>query len=159
MSDLDAESDYIQLAADIVSAFVSNNSVPTGELPGLISSVHNALQKVATGTTEQPKQDPPVPIKKSVTPDFIISLEDGKRYKSLKRHLRGRGLTPEQYRQKWGLPHDYPMVAPNYAKQRSDLAKSLGLGQIRNRRGQTNDAVAEGSPPAARPRGRPKKAG
>ena len=125
----------VELAADLVSAFVSNNSVPASELPALIGTVHDTLVKVASGTVEQPKQalQPPVPIRKSITPDFLISLEDGKRYKSLKRHLAGRGLTPEQYREKWGLPRDYPMVAPNYAKQRSELAKSLGLGQMRSK--------------------------
>ena len=128
----------VELTADIVAAFVSNNSVPASELPVLIGTVHDTLTKIANGTVEQPKEElhPPVPIKKSITPDFLISLEDGKRYKSLKRHLTGRGLTPEQYREKWGLPRDYPMVAPNYAKQRSELAKSLGLGQLRTKAAQ-----------------------
>ena len=156
----DNGSDYTTLSADIVSAYVSKNSVRPSDLPDLIASVHSALQALNVPQQAAPeKREPPVSIKKSITPDHLISLEDGKRYKSLKRHLRGRGLTPDEYRQKWGLPHDYPMVAANYAKQRSELAKSLGLGQIRNRRGQTNDAEAEGSPPGARPRGRPKKAG
>ena len=143
MSEL-TTSNHIDLAADIVSAFVSNNAVPSAELPALIASVHSALAKVANGQTEKPAEAPvpPVSIKKSITPDFLISLEDGRRYKSLKRHLKGRGLTPEQYREKWGLPRDYPMVAPNYAKQRSELAKALGLGQLRRNR-------AAGSEPAA----------
>ena len=135
----------VELAADIVSAFVSNNSVPASELPALIGTVHSTLVKIASGSIEQPKEElqPPVPIKKSITPDFLISLEDGKRYKSLKRHLAGRGLTPEQYREKWGLPRDYPMVAPNYAKQRSELAKSLGLGQSRSKAAQAKATVRD----------------
>ena len=120
------------LTADIVSAYVANNSVPQSELPTVIASVHAALQNLgAPKAAEVERPEPPVPIKKSITPDYLISLEDGRGYKSLKRHLTGRGLTPDQYRQKWGLPSDYPMVAPNYAKQRSELAKSLGLGQLR----------------------------
>ena len=105
-------------------------------------------------------REPPVSIKKSITPDFLISLEDGKRYKSLKRHLKGRGLTPEQYREKWGLPRDYPMVAPNYAKQRSELAKAIGLGQLpRNRAAGSGPAAqVETTPePTKKTRGRPKR--
>ncbi|MFL5074924.1 MAG: MucR family transcriptional regulator, partial [Microvirga sp.] len=122
---------------DIVSAYVSNNSVPAGDLPGLISQVHLALARVGSGageaSAEAPK--PAIAIKKSVTPDYIICLEDGKKFKSLKRHLRTQyNLTPEQYRDKWGLAPDYPMVAPNYAKARSDLAKEMGLGQQRRKR-------------------------
>jgi predicted transcriptional regulator len=137
MSDQETSSsdhhDYIELAADIVSAFVSNNSVPAAELPTLISTVHAALQNVGRPAAAQPveKAVPAVPVKKSITPDFLISLEDGKRYKSLKRHLTGRGLTPAQYREKYGLPADYPMVAPNYAAKRSELARNMGLGQGR----------------------------
>lgn len=121
---------YIALAADIVSAFVSNNSVPSTELPALIGSVHAALLNVSNPILrkDEPKPTPAVPVKKSVTPDAILSLEDGKPYKSMKRHLSRLGLTPEQYRTKWGLPSDYPMVAPNYAKHRSSLAKKIGLG-------------------------------
>jgi predicted transcriptional regulator len=127
----------IELAADIVSAYVSNNSVPAGELPALISDVYNALLRVgsnaAPAPTEPPK--PAVAVKRSVTNDFIVCLEDGKKFKSLKRHLRTQyGLSPEEYREKWGLPADYPMVAPNYAKARSNLAKQMGLGQQRRRR-------------------------
>ena len=122
----------IELAADIVSAFVSNNNVTTAELPALIANVHTALQNIEKPPQQQPEKPTPLmPIKKTITPDFLISLEDGKRYKSLKRHLAGRGLTPEQYREKWGLPRDYPMVAPNYAAKRSELARSMGLGQKR----------------------------
>ena len=161
MSEL-TTSDHINLAADIVSAFVSNNSVPSAELPSLIASVHSALAKVANGSTEKPAEAPvpPVSIKKSITPDFLISLEDGRRYKSLKRHLKGRGLTPEQYREKWGLPRDYPMVAPNYAKQRSELAKALGHGQLRRNRAAGSGPVAqvETTPePAKKARGRRKR--
>src|SRR5215210_5637668 len=114
-----ASSTYIELAADIVSAYVSNNSVPAGDLPGLISEVHLALTKVGNGAVEAPAEapKPAVSIKKSITPDYIICLEDGKKFKSLKRHLRTQyNMTPEQYREKWGLAPDYPMVAPNYAK-------------------------------------------
>ena len=122
-------SDHTTLTADVVSAYVSHNSVRTADLPDLIASVHGALQGLRAPQQAEPeKREPPVSIRKSITPDFLISLEDGRRYKSLKRHLKGRGLTPEQYREKWGLPRDYPMIAPNYAKQRSELAKSLGLG-------------------------------
>jgi predicted transcriptional regulator len=137
MSDTLATSNYIELAADIVSAYVSNNSVPSGDLPSLISDVHSALLKVGGGTIEVPAEapKPAVPVKKSVTPDYIICLEDGKKFKSLKRHLRTQySMTPEQYREKWGLPVDYPMVAPNYAKARSELAKEMGLGQQRRKR-------------------------
>src|SRR5215212_3582229 len=125
---------YVDLAADIVSAFVSNNSVPTSDLPALIASVHGALAKLGSGGEEQPKEElrPAVPIKKSITPDYVICLDDGKKFKSLKRHLRtAYGLTPDQYRAQWDLPSDYPMVAPNYAKARSELATKMGLGQKR----------------------------
>ncbi|PIK70852.1 MucR family transcriptional regulator, partial [Methylobacterium frigidaeris] len=106
----------IGLVSDIVSAYVSNNSVPVGELSSLIRSVHEAVARLGSATPAEPERlTPPVPIKKTVTPDYLISLEDGRRYRTLKRHLAGRGLTPEAYRQKWGLPPDYPMVAANYA--------------------------------------------
>jgi predicted transcriptional regulator len=125
--------EYTELTADIVAAFVANNAVTISDLPRLIGSVHSALSTLATQKQETPAERPvpPVSIKKSITADYLISLEDGRQYKSLKRHLSGRGLTPEQYRTKWGLPADYPMVAPSYAKQRSDLAKALGLGRAR----------------------------
>ena len=156
----DSSNDYVELAADIVSAYVSKNSVRPSEIPELIASVHSTLTKVASGKLEKPKEElqPPVPIKKSITPDFLISLEDGRHYKSLKRHLSGRGLTPDQYREKWGLPRDYPMVAPNYAKQRSELAKSLGLGQLRRDRAQAAAATPDAEVSSAAPRGRRKKA-
>src|SRR5689334_21806915 len=128
----------IELAADLVSAFVSKNSVPAAELPALIGSVHQALTQVANGSTqrpaEEPKKAPAVSIKKSVQPDYIVCLEGGKRFKSLKRHLRTvYDLTPDQYRAKWGLAADYPMVAPNYAAARSEIAKQFGLGARRKR--------------------------
>jgi predicted transcriptional regulator len=129
-------SNFIELATEIVSAYVSNNSVQSSELPALIASVHASLAFVANGVATQPEQPlvPAVPIKKSVQPDFIVCLDDGRKFKSLKRHLRtAYDMTPDQYRSKWGLPHDYPMVAPNYAKARSELAKSMGLGQQRKK--------------------------
>jgi predicted transcriptional regulator len=131
----------IDLSAGIVAAYVSRNSIPIGDLGTLIASVHRSLEKLTAPPAPEPeKLTPPVPIRKTVTPDHIISLEDGKPYKSLKRHLAGRGLTPDQYRQKWGLPHDYPMVAASYAAQRSELAKSIGLGQQRKSRGAAKSA-------------------
>lgn len=119
------------MAADIVSAFVSANQVAPQDIPGLIRTVYAALQEVSgTSVTVEPTLEPAVAVKKSVTPDFIICLEDGKKFKSLKRHLRTRyAMSPDEYRAKWGLPHDYPMVAPNYAKERSNLAKRMGLGK------------------------------
>jgi predicted transcriptional regulator len=126
----------LELAAEIVSAYVSNNSLPALDLPAFIHSVHGALVGLATGQVAAaeaaPQKEPAVPIKKSVTPDFMICLEDGKKFKSLKRHLRtGYSMSPEEYRVKWGLPPSYPMVAPNYAKARSELALKFGLGQKR----------------------------
>jgi predicted transcriptional regulator len=120
------------MVVDIVTAFVSNNSLPAAELPALISSVHSAI--ISIGSQEQPKdtepQSPAVPVKKSVGRDFIICLEDGRKFKSLKRHLRTKyNMSPEDYRAKWNLPKDYPMVAPAYAEARSNLAKKMGLGQ------------------------------
>ncbi len=131
-------SDYIELTADIVSAYVSNNSVPASDLPALINDVHAALSRVVSGVApvvpaEAPR--PAIPGKKSITADYLICLEDGKKFKSLKRHLRTQyNMSPEQYREKWGLPPDYPMVAPNYAEARSQLAKKMGLGQQRRKR-------------------------
>ena len=129
---MEERSEIIEMTADIVSAFVSNNSVPSAELPILIQSVHRALSGVSGGgeVQETAPREPAVPVKKSVNPDFIVCLEDGRKFKSLKRHLRTKyNMSPEEYRSKWGLPKDYPMVAPNYAKARSDLAKQMGLGQ------------------------------
>jgi len=122
----------IELAAEVVSSYVSNNSVASDQLPNLIRQVHGALSNVGSGATEAPpaKLEPAVPVRKSLTPEFIICLEDGRKFKSLKRHLRTKyDMSPEQYREKWGLAKDYPMVAPNYAASRSALAKSMGLGQ------------------------------
>jgi predicted transcriptional regulator len=133
-----ADSDnFIELTAEIVSAYVSNNTVPTSDISNLINQVHGALVRVSSGQVEaQPEAlKPAISVKKSVTPEFIVCLEDGKKFKSLKRHLRTQyNLTPEQYRDKWALPADYPMVAPNYAAARSQLAKQMGLGQQRRRR-------------------------
>jgi predicted transcriptional regulator len=136
MNDTIDRADFVGWAADIVSAFVQNNSVPASELPGLISSVHAAISNLGSAAGPVPATEPAKPavsIKKSVTPDYIICLEDGKQFKSLKRHLKGLGMSPEQYREKWNLPLDYPMVAPNYAATRSALAKSIGLGNNRKK--------------------------
>jgi MucR family transcriptional regulator, transcriptional regulator of exopolysaccharide biosynthesis len=136
MADNSGDSSYIELTATIVSAYVSNNPVPSADIPNLISQVHSALKRVSAGqaaATEPLK--PAVPIKRSVTAEHIVCLEDGHKFKSLKRHLRTRyNMTPDQYREKWSLPPDYPMVAPNYAAARSQLAKQMGLGQQRRRR-------------------------
>ena len=139
----------VGLTADVVAAFVANNSISATDLPGLIASIHSAIMGLSAPApaAEAEKPVPAVPIKKSVTPDYIISLEDGKQYKSLKRHLAGRGLTPTEYRTKWGLPHDYPMVAANYSAKRSELARSMGLGR------KAAEPVVE-----AQPRGRRKAA-
>jgi predicted transcriptional regulator len=137
MSENPKSGEFIELTADIVSAYVSNNTVSAAEIPGLISQVHSALVRVSGGHGETPADalKPAVPVKKSITPEYIICLEDGKKFKSLKRHLRTQyNITPEQYREKWGLASDYPMVAPNYAAARSQLARQMGLGQQRRRR-------------------------
>ena len=121
------------MAAEIVSAYVRNNSVPVGDLPTLLQSVHEALGGILNGAKPEAVKEPPqpkVPVKKSITNDYLICLEDGKRFKSLKRHLQSAyGLSPQEYREKWGLPKDYPMVAPSYADARSNLAKTMGLGR------------------------------
>jgi predicted transcriptional regulator len=122
----------IEMVSGIVSAYVAHNPVPVAELPRLIERVHATLTEIETSGASEPKQDlkPAVPIRKSVSDDHIVCLEDGKKFKSLKRHLRTRyDMSPDEYREKWNLPADYPMVAPNYAKQRSDLARKMGLGQ------------------------------
>lgn len=143
--------ELVGLAADIVSAFVAHNSVPAADLPGLIASTHSALMnlgKASDAVVEE--RAPAVSIKKSITPDFLICLEDGKRFRTLKRHLRtAYNMTPEQYRTKWGLPADYPMVAPSYAEARSNMAKSMGLGSQRR-------PNAPAAPPVAAKRGRAK---
>jgi len=138
----------LEMAVDVVAAFVTNNPLPRGELPALIQTIHDTLAGLSAGETSTPKEEPKepaVPIRKSVTPGYLICLEDGKHFKSLKRHLAAHGLTPEQYREKWKLPSDYPMVAANYAATRSAMAKAIGLGQLRGSAG-------------ARKRGRPPKA-
>lgn len=122
----------LEMTVGVVAAFVANNSVPASSVPDLIRSVHGAIAGLGGPVAEQPpveKQKPAVSIKKSVTPDYLISMEDGRKLKSMKRYLAGLGMTPVEYRAKWGLPHDYPMVAPNYAAHRSALAKNLGLGK------------------------------
>ena len=124
--------ELIEMTAEIVASYVASNNVAAADVPGLIHSVHRALANVAGGAEPEPVEakEPAVPVKKSVTPDFLICLEDGRKFKSLKRHLRTKyDMSPEEYRAKWGLAKDYPMVAPNYAKARSDLAKQMGLGQ------------------------------
>jgi predicted transcriptional regulator len=124
--------DLLKLASDIVAAYVSNNPVPVGELPAMIKSVHATLGGLsgATGGDMMTGQKPAVPVKKSMTPDYLICLEDGKKLKMLKRHLRSTyNMTPDEYRVKWGLAPDYPMVAPNYAARRSEFAKKIGLGR------------------------------
>jgi len=137
MSNNTSGATFIELTATIVSAYVSNNSVPASDLPALIDQVHTALTRVLTGHGHAPAESPKpaVSVKKSITPEYIVCLEDGKKFKSLKRHLRAQyNMTPEQYREKWALAADYPMVAPNYAAARSRLAKQMGLGQQRRRR-------------------------
>ncbi len=130
-------STLIEMTADLIAAYVTKNHVRAAELPDLISTVHASLMGLGTATEAEPepgKPVPPVSIKKSISDDYLISLEDGQRYKSLKRHLGRHGLNPAEYRTKWGLPRDYPMVAPAYARARSELAKSIGLGSIRRKR-------------------------
>lgn len=128
--------DLVELTAKIVSAYVSNNAVVATDIPQLINETHLALSRASglAPVSDSEELKPKVPIKKSVMPDYIICLEDGKKFKSLKRHLRTHyNLSPEEYREKWNLPPDYPMVAPNYAKARSDLAKKMGLGMRREK--------------------------
>jgi predicted transcriptional regulator len=137
MNDIHNSANFIELTASIVSAYVSNNSVAAADIPALINQVHAALSGVSGKAGEAPAEPlkPAVSVKKSITPEHIVCLEDGKKFKSLKRHLRTQyNMTPEQYREKWGLGPDYPMVAPNYAAARSQLAKEMGLGQQRRRR-------------------------
>jgi predicted transcriptional regulator len=133
-----SSADLAAMTAEIVAAFVSHNAVPAAELPALLQSVHAGLVTIATGVTapaEQPAPTPAVSVRQSIKPDYLICLDDGKKFKSLKRHLAALGMTPEQYRAKWNLPRDYPMVAANYATQRSELAKKIGLGQSRRTAG------------------------
>lgn len=146
--------DRVELTTEIVAAFISNNAVPTSELPSIIESVHAAIclaaGHVEASVANQPM--PAIPVRKSITPDYLICLDDGKQFKSLRRHLALLGMTPEQYRTKWQLPPTYPMVAANYAAKRSELAKSIGLGQGRQ-------APSAAAPPSSQRRkpGRPRK--
>jgi predicted transcriptional regulator len=161
MAEAGGQSDFLDMAANIVSAFVSNNAVPASELATLIQSVYDSIQKIAGVAPAPPvvePQEPAVPVRKSVTNDFIVCLEDGKKFKSLKRHLRtAYNLSPDQYRAKWNLPSDYPMVAPAYAAARSALAKQSGLGQPRgfSEAAKVKAPAAAGTTPK-RGRGRPK---
>src|ERR671913_274477 len=145
MSESTTSPNFIELSADIVSAYVSNNSVPASELPALLSSVYSALTKTGQAQSQEPQVEltPAVPVKKSVTADAIVCLENGKKFKSLKRHLRTTyNLSPEEYRARWGLARDYPMVAPNYAASRSELARKMGLGRGRQSNGAAEAAAA-----------------
>ena len=137
MDNMVIDDTLITLTADIVAAHVSNNSVAVNDLPQLISNIHGALAALAgSGATPEVKLEPKVPIRSSIKPDYIVCLEDGKRLKMLKRHLMTHyQMTPDQYRAKWGLASDYPMVAPNYAEQRRALAKAIGLGTKRRKTG------------------------
>ena len=130
-----AGNDLVEFTVEIVSSYVSNNTVPPSDVSMLIAETHRALSRLSDSqvTIDRDEQKPAISVKKSVTNDYLICLEDGKKFKSLKRHLRTHyNLSPEEYREKWGLPHDYPMVAPNYAAARSDLAKKMGLGTRRD---------------------------
>ncbi|MDC7683576.1 MucR family transcriptional regulator [Asticcacaulis sp. BYS171W] len=129
---MENKSEITEMAVEIVSAYVGNNSISANELPALIQNVYAALNSIGLGEAPAPEapKEPAVSVKKSISNDFIVCLEDGRKFKSLKRHLRTKyNMSPEEYRAKWNLPKDYPMVAPNYAKARSDLAKQMGLGQ------------------------------
>ena len=139
MADSNPNAEIMGLTAQIVSAHVSHNPVPASELPGLIQEVFRTLSGVGSAPAPEPERpQPAVPIKKSITPGYLICLEDGKKLKMLKRHLKtAYNLSPEQYRERWGLPPDYPMVAPDYAKHRSSLAKKIGLGTTPRARGKS----------------------
>ena len=140
----------MDLTADIVSAFVSKNAIPRTELPGVIATVHAALTKLAGGRREEPAatpRAPAVPVKKSISEDYLVCLEDGRKFKSLKRHLRSQyNMTPNEYRERWGLGAEYPMVAPGYAKARSAIAKDMGLGQKRRKWPAETPSGAGGAP-------------
>jgi predicted transcriptional regulator len=129
---MEDKAEIIEMTAEIVASYVENNTLSTSDLPSLIQSVHRALTSINAGgeAVEAAPKEPAVPVRRSITPDHLVCLEDGRKFKSLKRHLRTKyNMSPEDYRAKWGLAKDYPMVAPNYAKARSDLAKQMGLGQ------------------------------
>ncbi|CAH2601141.1 MucR family transcriptional regulator [Rhodovastum atsumiense] len=149
----------LTLTAQIVSAHVSHNTVASDALPALIQSVYNTLTKAGTQAPEPEKLQPAVPVKRSVFPDYIVCLEDGKKQKMLKRHLQtAHGMTPEQYREKWNLPHDYPMVAPNYAEKRSSLAKAIGLGRKPTQAEEEEPPPPPAPEPAKKSSGRSRKA-
>jgi len=167
---MEDKAQLVELTADIAAAYLSANTVPAGDLPSLIQTIHQALSGVSSGAPAPAAEPakPAVAVKKSITPDYLISLEDGKKYKSLKRHLRTKyNMTPDEYRAKWGLAKDYPMVAPNYAKARSEMARNMGLGQGgRGRKPAAASApktakapkAAKAAAPAKRGPGRPPKA-
>jgi predicted transcriptional regulator len=140
-----AEEELLRMTADVVAAYVSNNTLPTAQLAEVINAVYGSLKSLE-GQSAEPQPEPPkpaVPIRKSVTPDYLVCLEDGKKLKMLKRHLRSTyNMTPDEYRVKWGLPADYPMVAPNYAEQRSEFAKKIGLGRGAGRQSARKSASA-----------------
>ena len=151
----DNELDLTSFTADIVSAYVAHNAIGSDRLPDFIGSVYGALSRASLQGVEPPKVElkPAVAIKKSVTAEYIICLEDGKKFKSLKRHLRSRyDMSPEEYREKWRLPHDYPMVAPNYAAARSDMAKNIGLGRRSTAVASTQPEVPAKAEPAEKPK-------
>jgi predicted transcriptional regulator len=162
MSTSDSRPDVsLALTSEIVAAFVGHNSLPSADLPSLIQSVHAALMRISGGeaapSPASPAPTPAVTIRKSITPEYLICLDDGRKFKSLRRHLMTLGMTPDQYRAKWGLPADYPMVAANYAAARSALAKQFGLGQFRKGGGAA--AAKSDAPVKAKiGRGRPRKA-
>ena len=160
MDQTEQQLDFAGITADIVSSYVANNSVHRADLPNVIAAVHAALQGLASPQQTVPeKPHPAVSIRKSISPDFLISLEDGKKYKTLKRHLRNFGLTAEEYRAKLGLPADYPMVAPNYAAKRSELARSSGLGQQRRKTAAKAPAAPEETVTAPAEAPKPKRRG
>lgn len=164
MTEKSGDHDILALTAQIVSAHVGNNAVAAAALPELINSVYHALSQVGHGVAKPPRPEPAVPIKKSVFPDYLICLEDGKKLKMLKRHLMtSYGMTAEEYRARWDLPENYPMVAPNYAQKRSSLAKAIGLGRkpMAEEAEVEHEAAAEPDLAAAKPaakRGRKPKA-
>ena len=141
-----AEEELLRMTADVVAAYVSNNTLPTGQLADVINAVYSSLRALE-GQVAEPQPEPlkpAVPIRKSITPEYLVCLEDGKKLKMLKRHLRSTyGMTPDEYRVKWGLPPDYPMVAPKYAEQRSEFAKKIGLGRGTGRQSQRRAAAAK----------------
>ena len=160
ISSVQGVSSSISIVADIVAAYVANNSIRPTDLPDLIKAVHTSIELLATGNTvPEPvaAPEPAISIKKSITPDHLICLDDGKKFTSLRRHLGKLGMTPDEYRAKWGLPKDYPMVAPSYSAKRSELAKSSGLGQLRSQEPKAANDMAPKLDGVPKKRGRPKK--